>query len=189
MLRAATTLFGRQGYTSTTLEQIGAEAGYSSALVSLRFGSKDGIVDAIVTRLQTALGDRVFGTVGVVGLDRLNHIFTGYGETIRIGQRSMRALFVLMAESLGPLQAKVDLFRHGNERFAAAIETAIREGQETGEIRPDLDPVETAFQILASIRGTTLLWLLEPKNVDVVAAIEELRVAVESRLSVRASGS
>ena len=34
MLKAATTLFGRQGYTSTTLEQIGAEAGYSSALVS-----------------------------------------------------------------------------------------------------------------------------------------------------------
>ena len=32
ILRAAATLFGRQGYIATTLEQIGKEAGYSSAL-------------------------------------------------------------------------------------------------------------------------------------------------------------
>ena len=184
ILQAAAVLFGRQGYTSTTLEQIGKRAGYSSALVSLRFGSKEGIAEAIVARLQTRAGSEVFDPEeGVAGIASLNRLFRGYSELLRNAEQWMRALFMLMTDSLGPLSGKIDLFRAGNERFAAAIEQAVREGQEAGEIRTDLDPAETSFQVLAAVRGVTLLWLLDPKKVDVVEAIESLRVGVEDRLS------
>ena len=186
ILRAAATLFGRQGYTATTLEQIGKEAGYSSALVSLRYGSKEGIVEAIVARLQTQAGSEVFEPeAGVTGLAALNRIFTGYSELLRDAEQWMRALFMLMTDSLGPLNGKIDLFRAGNDNFAAAFGRAIREGQKAGEIRADVDSAATAFEILASIRGTTLLWLLDPDKVDLVAAIESLRASVEDRLSAR----
>ncbi len=184
ILQAAAILFGRQGYTSTTLEQIGRKAGYSSALVSLRFGSKEGIAEAIVARLQTRAGSEVFEPEeGVTGIAGLNRIFSGYSELLRNAEQWMRALFMLMTDSLGPLNGKIDLFRAGNERFAAAIEQAVREGQEAGEIRTDLDPAETAFQILAAVRGATLLWLLDPKKVDVVEAIQRLRVGTLERLT------
>ena len=177
-------LFGRQGYTATTLEQIGKEAGYSSALVSLRYGSKEGIAEAIVARLQTQAGSEVFEPEeGVAGLARLNGLFRGYSALIRDAEIWMRALFMLMTDSLGPLGGKIELFRAGNDNFAAAFEQAIRDGQEAGEIRADLDPAETAFQILASVRGTTLLWLLDPDKVDLVTAIEHIRVSVEDRVS------
>ena len=184
ILQAAAILFGRQGYTSTTLEQIGRKAGYSSALVSLRFGSKEGIAEAIVARLQTRAGSEVFEPEeGVTGIAGLNRIFSGYSELLRNAEQWMRALFMLMTDSLGPLNGKIDLFRAGNERFAAAIEQAVREGQEAGEIRTDLDPAETAFQVLAAVRGATLLWLLDPKKVDVVEAIQRLRVGTLERLT------
>ena len=184
ILQAAAILFGRQGYTSTTLEQIGRKAGYSSALVSLRFGSKEGIAEAIVARLQTRAGSEVFEPEeGVTGIASLNRIFSGYSELLRNAEQWMRALFMLMTDSLGPLNGKIDLFRAGNERFAAAIEQAVREGQEAGEIRTDLDPAETAFQVLAAVRGATLLWLLDPKKVDVVEAIQRLRVGTLERLT------
>ncbi len=184
ILQAAAVLFGCQGYTSTTLEQIGKKAGYSSALVSLRFGSKEGIAEAIVARLQTRAGSEVFEPEeGVTGLASLNRLFNGYSELLRNAEQWMRALFMLMTDSLGPLNGKIDLFRVGNERFAAAIEQAVREGQEAGEIRTDLDPAETAFQVLAAVRGATLLWLLDPKKVDVVEAIQRLRVGTLERLT------
>ncbi len=184
ILQAAAVLFGRQGYTATTLEQIGRKAGYSSALVSLRFGSKEGIAEAIVARLQTRAGSEVFDPEeGVAGIASLNRLFSGYSELLRNAEQWMRALFMLMTDSLGPLSGQIDLFRAGNENFAAAIERAVREGQQAGEIRTDLDPEGTAFQVLAAVRGVTLLWLLDPKNVDVVEAIESLRVGVEDRLS------
>ena len=177
-------LFGRHGYTATTLEQIGKEAGYSSALVSLRYGSTEGIVEAIVARSQTRVGSEVFEPEeGVTGLSSLNRIFTGYSELLRDAEDWMRALFMLMADSLGPLNARIELFRAGNDRFAAAIEQAVREGQEAGELRADLHPSETAFQVLAAVRGTTLLWLLDPERIDLVTAIEHLRVSVEDQLS------
>jgi AcrR family transcriptional regulator len=184
ILRAAATLFGRQGYTATTLEQIGKRAGYSSALVSLRYGSKEGIAEAIVARLQTQAGSEVFEPEeGVTGLAALNRVFTGYSELLRDAEQWMRALFMLMTDSLGPLNGKIDLFRAGNDRFAAAIEQAVREGQEAGEVRADVDPVETAFQVLAAVRGATLLWLLDPNNVDVVAAIQRLGTSTAERLT------
>lgn len=187
ILRAGATLFGRQGYTATTLEQIGKEAGYSSALVSLRYGSKEGIAEAIVDRLQSRAGSEVFEPEeGITGLARLNRLFDGYSDLIRDAGIWLRALFMLMTDSLGPLNGKIDLFRAGNDNFAAAFERAIREGQEAGEIRTDVDSAGTAFEILASIRGTTLLWLLDPDKVDLVAAIESLRASVEDRLSARA---
>ncbi len=184
ILRAAATLFGRQGYTATTLEQIGKQAGYSSALVSLRYGSKEGIAEAIVARLQTQAGSEVFEPEeGVTGLAALSRVFTGYSELLRDAEQWMRALFMLMTDSLGPLNGKIDLFRAGNDRFAAAIEQAVREGQEAGEVRADVDPVETAFQVLAAVRGATLLWLLDPNNVDVVAAIQRLGTSTAERLA------
>ena len=184
ILLAAVILFGRQGYTSTTLEQIGKKAGYSSALVSLRFGSKEGIAEAIVARLQTRAGSDAFDPEeGVAGLASLNRIFTVYSELLRNAEQWMRALFMLMTDSLGPLNGKIDLFRAGNENFAAAIERAVQEGQKAGEIRTDLDPAETAFEVLAAVRGATLLWLLDPKKVDVVEAIQRLRVSTEARLT------
>lgn len=190
ILRAAAALFGRQGYTATTLEQIGKKAGYSSALVSLRFGSKEGIVEAIVARSQTRVGSEVFEPEeGLTGLASLNRIFTGYSELLRDAEDWMRALFMLLADSLGPLNGKIDLFRAGNEIFASAIERAILQGQEAGEIRTDLDSAGTAFEILAAVRGTTLLWLLDPEKIDLVAAIEDLRASVEDRLSTRAGGA
>ena len=184
ILRAAATLFGRQGYTATTLEQIGKQAGYSSALVSLRYGSKEGIAEAIVARLQTQAGSEVFEPEeGMTGLAALSRVFTGYSELLRDAEQWMRALFMLMTDSLGPLNGKIDLFRAGNDRFAAAIERAVREGQEAGEVRADVDPVETAFQVLAAVRGATLLWLLDPNNVDVVAAIQRLGTSTAERLT------
>jgi AcrR family transcriptional regulator len=39
IMRAATKLIGRNGYTKTTLAEIGREAGYTAGLVSHGFGS------------------------------------------------------------------------------------------------------------------------------------------------------
>ena len=50
MIRAAVRLIARQGYTRTTLAQVGKEAGYTGGLVSHHFGSKEGLARALVER-------------------------------------------------------------------------------------------------------------------------------------------
>ena len=48
ILAAAVELFAKQGYKSTTVAQIAAESGYSAGLVSHRFGSKFGLLVAVI---------------------------------------------------------------------------------------------------------------------------------------------
>ena len=73
MLRAARKLIARQGYTKTTLAQVGKEAGYTGGLVSHHFGSKEGLLRELVGRIS----DRFYGdqirpaTEGRTGLDAL----------------------------------------------------------------------------------------------------------------------
>jgi AcrR family transcriptional regulator len=73
MLRAARKLIARQGYTKTTLAQVGKEAGYTGGLVSHHFGSKEGLlrelVDGIAARFY---GDQIRpATEGRAGLEAL----------------------------------------------------------------------------------------------------------------------
>ena len=49
IIRAAIRIFARQGYLRTTLNQVGEEAGYTGGLVSHRFGSKAGLLKAVIT--------------------------------------------------------------------------------------------------------------------------------------------
>src|SRR5262245_53212936 len=50
MLDAATCLIATHGYAAMTLEAIGVEAGYSRQLVAQRFGSKDRLLEALISR-------------------------------------------------------------------------------------------------------------------------------------------
>src|SRR5258705_6333594 len=53
LLDAATQLIAEQGFSNTTLAQIGAKAGYSRGLVNERFGSKRELVKVLADEFQT----------------------------------------------------------------------------------------------------------------------------------------
>ncbi|MBT4162000.1 MAG: TetR/AcrR family transcriptional regulator, partial [Gammaproteobacteria bacterium] len=53
IIGAAIKIFARQGYLRTTLNEVGEEAGYTGGLVSHRFGSKAGLLKAVITNIGT----------------------------------------------------------------------------------------------------------------------------------------
>src|SRR5262245_25406994 len=52
ILAAAADLFAERGYVDTTMEQIGSRAGFSAGLVAQRFGSKFGVVEALLAKIR-----------------------------------------------------------------------------------------------------------------------------------------
>jgi AcrR family transcriptional regulator len=76
ILDAAERLIGEQGYAATSLRQIIAEAGVNLAAVHYHFGSKEGLLDAVVVRkaipvneARLAQLDRVEAAAGSGPLD------------------------------------------------------------------------------------------------------------------------
>jgi len=153
ILQAAAELFAEQGYVDTTMEQIGARAGFSAGLVARKFGSKFGVVEALLAHIREL-------TSAAIGRDddgSIQHLVSRYVELVTSRESGPRALYVLMGEALGPLRERADLFAAHNRAVVAEFRTRIARANR------GVDARALAVDLLARIRGATLLWLIDPK--------------------------
>ena len=119
MLDAALRLIATRGYSQTTLEAIGLEAGYSRALVQHRFGSKDKLLEALIGEIAQAHRARLLPRLrGLAGLDALEVEIDCYLEGMDDPPMHSRAFFVLMSESIASNPARP--FIRGNKRARCA---------------------------------------------------------------------
>jgi AcrR family transcriptional regulator len=187
MIRAAMRLIARQGYTRTTLAQVGKEAGYTGGLVSHHFGSKEGLLRALVERA----GGRFYqdqllaATRDKSGLDALCASMDTYLDELMVREEHMRALYVVMGEALGPVPEINEVCADLNRGFRRSAGAWIREGVDAGEIRSDLDPDAEAAVFVGMLRGVATQWMAEPRCFDLDAVRESLKDALRRHLAVR----
>jgi AcrR family transcriptional regulator len=53
LLSAAAEIIAGEGYLALTLERVGERAGFSRGLASRKYGSKDGLIEALIRRAET----------------------------------------------------------------------------------------------------------------------------------------
>ena len=147
MIRAATKLIARQGYTKTTLAQVGKEAGYTGGLVSHHFGSKDGLLLETVHHLSRRFRkDQIEpATTGLSGLESLMTFVDLYFDELRQRPGRMKALYVLMGEAIGPVPEIRRMFAELNRGLRSGIASWIGRGIEEGVIRKHVDPKPRPF--------------------------------------------
>jgi hypothetical protein len=92
-----------------------------------------------------------------------------------------------MAESLGPLRDKANLFAQHNRTFLAVIANRIKAAQRAGRADPNVKPRVLAAEVLARIRGATLLWLIDPDGIDFAALSDDLIESLRARLKFKDS--
>lgn len=187
LLGAAVRLIAERGYQRTTLAAIGEASGYSRGLVTQRFGSKEGLLLAVLDRLLDSWALRNVGPrVGErVGVEALRASLDAYLHVVETAPDSLRAYHALLREADGPVPAVRDRIADLNRRERAGIEALLRAGQADGTVRADVDPRAVATTFLATIRGTTTQWLLDPE-VDVVAALTQYAASLDGALGVAA---
>lgn len=188
LLEAATELIGERGYEHTTLIAIGRRAGYSHGLVTQRFGSKEGLLHALVQRL--------IGDWAVVRLDpRIGDRSSMDGVTIMLEEirdsmardpATVRALYALMFEAVRIptlYDDMVSLHRSLRGRVAEAVAGAMSGGR----VREGADPAAVARLVVSALRGASYQWLLDPEFplhdtiTDLVGAIRHDVVALDDR--------
>lgn len=185
MIRAAVKLISKQGYYRTTLAEIGAEAGYSGGLVSHRFGSKKGLLNALIHRITTRFtNDQLLPAMeGRAGLDALCAFADTYLNELTARQARLRALYVLMGEALGPVPEIRGIFGEVNQEIRRAIESCIRSGIDDRQIRSDCDPVTEAAACVALLRGVSIQWLIDPECFDLAVMSERVKATMRRSLA------
>ena len=186
MIRAAIKLIGRQGYFRTTLAEIGEESGYSQGLVSYRFGSKEGLLKALVDRITNRFwNDQMHPALeGLPGLDALCAMADTYLKELVARESRLRALYVLMGEALGPVPEIRQVLAELNDDLRSLAEKSIRRGIDEGQIKPDVEPAIEAATCLALLRGISMQWLIDPGCFDLAAAREAVKATIRRSLAI-----
>ena len=185
MVRAASRLIAHQGFTKTTLAQVGREAGYTGGLVSHHFGSKEGLLRQLVGHITSRFyTDQVEpATSGRDGLDAICAMADTYFAELELRDERMRTLYVLMGEALGPVSEINEVFANLNDGFRKRAVGMIEHGIRTGEIRADADPKTEAAVLIGLLRGVALQWMTEPGCFDLDATRASVRRTIHAQLA------
>ena len=189
IIAAAIEAFADRGYHRTTLKQIGDVAGFTGTLISRRYGSKAGLareVFAHILRRLTPLGSDGDAELGgdrwvdptESGLAQLNSFVRRYVRDADQQPTRLRALYVLLGESLGGMDELDDEVALVNQVFRDHIAGYVRLGQQQREFRADIDADVAALVIVGTLRGVVTQVLAEPDRHDVETLAIELQRAV-----------
>jgi len=157
ILQAATDIFAEQGFAAVTVAEIAERAGIGKGTVYEYFSSKDELLFAVFEWMNEQIFER-FQTLMKSGgstSERLKKMLTVAAE-VTCEQVEMQAVVLdFWAASRGTgteeryNRSCLETFRTYRELAADVI----REGQDAGELNPDIDPEATAVMLVAAVDG------------------------------------
>jgi AcrR family transcriptional regulator len=185
VIGSALRAFALHGYQGSSLAKIAADAGLTTAGLLHHYSSKEELLIAVLVERDRLDGAR-FRLAGFTGLDALDRLV----QLVQHNAASpglVQAFTVLMGESVSADHPARNWFRERYPRRVANLASALRAGVEAGEIRAGLDCASLATEIIATIDGLQVQWLLNPDQVDMVALFTHYIDGI--RASVRASSA
>lgn len=156
ILRTALEAFSVRGFQGSSLREIAEAAGLSQAGVLHHFSSKETLLAAVLAEKDAASIAHFDGVGGVGILEALRGVVAE-----NLAQPGLIRLFTtLSAEAINEEHPAHEYFQL---RYAGARELlgeALRQGQQDGDVRPDLDVDMAAALLLAIMDGLQMQWLL-----------------------------
>lgn len=184
LLAAAREIVAVKGWVGMTLADVGAAAGYSRGLAAHHFGSKGGLLRALVHHLDANLkADLNAAPARDAGLDALRGFVTTYLGREHTGWTNTRALLLLMAEALIEGNDTGETLARYNEHVVGFLEHQVRAGMASGEIRSDINPGAAAALIMGALRGVMLQKLTRHSKLNVREVRDQLLDLITASLA------
>lgn len=187
LLHAAGDLILEGGFAAMTFAAIGERSGYSRSMVTVRFGSKDGLVEELLEQLVRNWSHQTVPMPGESssGFSEVETLLYAIQGQIDKNSRGLRVLYALMFEGLGDDSLLRERFRAFHAGVRADFANRIAAGQADGSVAVDLHPAAEAGFIVSGMRGVGYQWLLDPDDFDASAAFAHFSAVALSRLASR----
>jgi AcrR family transcriptional regulator len=157
---AAMEMLRTESVSRLTTRELARAVGIAQPTLFLHFGNKTqvliALVDHVQAQLQQGLQSQNLGAMTPV--ERLRTVIRFHLKFIQRQPGIPRLLFSEEMQTGDPaLRERI----HGLIGFFLEfLGTQIREGQRLGELRPDLDPQQSACLLVASVQGLAFRWIL-----------------------------
>ncbi|HEU0303141.1 MAG TPA: TetR/AcrR family transcriptional regulator [Gaiellaceae bacterium] len=180
ILDAATQLATVEGLDGLSIGRLAEHTGMSKSGLYAHFGSKEELqlatIDAAAAIFTREVIEPARTSEGAARLQALADAFLSYLERrVFPGGCFFAAAQAELDTHPGPVREKL---RETGYRWHGYIERQVRRAQETGELDPDEDPAQLAFELDAMLKMATAVFVLQ----DDPKALERARRGVEARL-------
>lgn len=175
-------LFARGGFRGTSLADVAAAAGITQPGLLHHFGSKAGLLLAVIERRDHDSETFAMELLGMAPEGRLRAM-PEFARRNRQRAGLAKLFTVLVAESLEPDSPGHEHFVDRYRAMRAIVADSIRSAQAAGVTRLDIDPVAKAAEIIATLDGLQTQWLLDPDTIDIVASVESYARTLEHDLT------
>jgi AcrR family transcriptional regulator len=171
IIAAAADLFKERGYNRTTLSDIAAAIGTDRASLYYYFGSKEEVLDALVTDVVIANVETAERTRDSEGSapEKLRTLIVDLMVSFAA---NYPVLYVYLQGNLSHITGKraawAQQMREVNHRWEGAIEVIVQQGIDDGTIRPLADPRILANGVIGVV-GWTSRWYNPARDIDPAA--------------------
>ncbi len=179
IIDAALQVFGEKGYYNATISEIARKANVSEATIYEYFGSKEDLLFAIPGEITSQ---------AVEFLEAMNAYIKGAENKIRAIVYGYYNLYkdnpdysslVLLDLKHNRKFMEAEGYREV-KRAAGFILAALKEGMESGEFRPDIDPYLVRSMILGTIEHIFFRWHLKGRQEDLADFIDPMMEMITS---------
>lgn len=180
LIEAALQVTARDGVKAATFDAIGREAGFSRGLATQKFGSKDGLIRALIADLhdrQTAYLEAAH----IADMDGLSALITFvrlHAQAIGAGNANA-AYYRLLASTVADATPERAAFAESHGVIRALMAALVRKGQASGHIRRDADAYAVAVMTGSALMGLNLQAMID-RSTDISAVTEALIAALGS---------
>lgn len=177
-------LFWKQGYESTSLQELVDAAGLSKSSFYQAFGSKHALFCRCLSYYEDGLIDSLeaLRASGPGGLAFLCAVIAGVADETRGPDARRGCLIMNTASEIAQTDAAIArCVRHGTRRIEQVLRAALDQAATAGEVRADLDPTAGARYVLATISGLKTMAKAGYSRADIAQAGD---LAVQALLPV-----
>jgi TetR/AcrR family acrAB operon transcriptional repressor len=166
--------FARYGYAGTSIDRIARAAGVTKGALYYHFRDKEHLLSEVVAERIGAFERYVLEKIqggeedAAEALRQIARICAN--NAIRDNHR--RFILTLMVEALDTNDALSAEFREMLRRFRSFHRHLIRQGQERGVFRAEVDVAAAAETFVAGILGAEIQYYQEPEAIDVARTLE-----------------
>jgi AcrR family transcriptional regulator len=180
MLAAAVELLAVKGFRGTTIAQLAEQVGTTHSNLIYYFGSKERLLHEVVAERE-----RQEGPGFAAALESAHPSVTALSAVANLIVQNMaftRLYVVLGAENFDAGDPLHDFFVDRYRRARGFVEMALAKDRDNGSIRSDVDTAQLGREVVATLMGLEIQWLMDPEAIDLLATVEAYVHGLQARL-------
>ncbi|MGG7102445.1 TetR/AcrR family transcriptional regulator [Rhodococcus sp. 24CO] len=188
LIKAAIELLGTNGYSGTTLIEIGRRAGLSRGLVTFHFGTKEQIMIAVVATIRERVQSTLVGE-NFRGLEAIDQLVDNYLLGDVDSGSTIRAMYIIIMESVTSSPGLRPSVAEHNTVFRNLVAGWISEALDDDQVEPHSDPYTLATVVEGLLRGALIQYIVEPSAVDRADVAMLVKHMIRNQLRATATDS